>query len=107
MKIYSVSTKMFPFFQKVCLRDSIKYQMVGTNEKGYSVSLDCSNHEFKTIIEDCMCLIEQEKNYCKIPVYSFRTLTNPKKKERLMKLNNKRCFFVLRKDIGKYLQYTN
>lgn len=106
-RVYSVSERMMPFFIKVCKRDKVSFTMHGKNEKGFNVKIDCSNNQFKTLIEDAMCELERSLHNADIPVYSFRTLINPEKKKRLMKMNNRRCFYVLRKDREKYLQYIN
>ncbi len=102
-KIYSVSNRMLPYFEKICRRDKLSFISVGQNEYGVCVRMNVPNRRFKEVIEDCMCEIEKETYRSNIPVYSLRTLKDSNKLRNLMKINGKRSFHILKKDINKIL----
>lgn len=93
MREFKVSEVMKPYLEKVLQRDRIAYVM-----KEDTICVDASGNRFHEAVEDAMCEKESRNG---IPVYSFRTLTNPKKLERLQKLNGKTSYQCLSKDKDK------
>lgn len=54
-------------------------------------------------LEDVACE-KQSASYGGMPVYSLRTVTNPEKLGRLMKLNRTSAFIILKKDEQDFLK---
>jgi hypothetical protein len=86
----------------VCKRDNIEFTVEGRNDKGTSLSLPVSNRAFKVVLEDAMCELERYSRPSNIPVYSYRTITNPEKFKRLKRLNNRKGYYILKKDSKVY-----
>lgn len=104
MKQIYVSKKMKPYVQFVMERDKIPFEF-STNKKGYVLSFNGSNKDFTEVLEDALCEKQREESNSTIPVYSYNTLKNEKKRNRLMKLNRRKGFVVLRSDIKKVRQH--
>lgn len=106
MREVNVSNVMLPHVQKVLVRDHISYQIkqecVSKGEESVRLLLpETSNREFTVILEDALCEKQREETQSKIPVYSYRTLRNLKKRNRLMSLNGMKSFHILRQDVKK------
>ena len=79
-----VSSAMEPYIKFVLERDGIPYQMEKRPDF-WLFQMDMRN-----------------KYISRIPVYSFRTLMNRDKLERLMALNQRRGYHILKQDEAKY-----
>lgn len=96
-----VSSAMKPYIAYVLERDKIPYQ---TKEMSgfWLFQMDITNRRFTEVLEDALCEKQRNKYISRIPVYSFRTLMNSEKLERLMKLNQRRGYHILKQDELKY-----
>ena len=99
-KEIKVSTVMWPYVRSVLKRDEISYET--KKENGKILLLFSGNGKrFTEVLEDALCEKQRAESSSKLPVYSYRTLRNHEKRDRLMKLNNRRGFFVLKQDAEK------
>lgn len=99
-----VSDNRMPYLARVFERDGIKYQSEKSNGGGYLVHVPISNSRLKEAIsDDCLCMMESEK-YGGFPVYSLKTVSNPGKLSRLVKINHTNAFFILSRDEEAYLK---
>lgn len=99
-KTYSVTKSSYPYIEPICKRDGIEYEIKPSPKgNGYVFSADISRSRFKELIEDIAC--EKQRGNSKIPVYSYRTLQNNAKRERLSALNGTSAFHVLKSDQKK------
>ena len=106
MREVNVSSVMLPHVQTVLVRDHISYQIkqecISKGEESVRLLLpETSNREFTVILEDALCEKQREETQSKIPVYSYRTLRNLEKRNRLMSLNGMKSFHILRQDVKK------
>lgn len=101
-----VSKTMLPYVKYVLERDQINFVCYEEAElSNCIVSLAVSNRRFTEIIEDALCEKQRDETFCKTPVYSLRTIKNKNKRDRLMQLNQKKGFHILKKDMERYLLY--
>lgn len=96
-----VSSAMEPYIKFVLKRDGILYKAKKISDY-WLFQMDISNHRFTEVLEDALCEKQRNKYISRIPVYSFRTLMNREKLERLMKLNQRRGYHILKQDEAKY-----
>lgn len=85
----------------VCNRDNISYEVKEENEKSVTVEINARIDELEILEEDALCEKQRNDIGSKIPVYSYRTLINPEKKERLMKFYRHKGFIVYKPDLEK------
>lgn len=96
-----VSSAMKPYIEFVLKRDRIPYE--AKRESDYWMfTMSISNRRFTEVLEDALCEKQRNQYKSRIPVYSFRTLKNRDKLERLMCLNQKRGYHILKQDETKY-----
>lgn len=89
----------------VCDRDNINYQIVDENESEITIEIDLSEDAVEEFEEDVLCEKQRQETESKLPVYSYRTLTNREKRDRLMAFYGKRGFHTLRQDYEKAHNY--
>ena len=85
----------------VCDRDKVPYAIDEETESFIIVDITAKIDELEILEEDAMCEKQRNDAGSKIPVYSFRTLKNPEKKERLMKFYKRKGFIVYKPDEEK------
>ena len=104
MKEVKTSKAMMPYIIAVLQRDHIPFEI----RPGEKIFLpETSNRGFTIVLEDALCEKQRENTQNKLPVYSYRTIRNPKKLERLRKLNGRRGFHYLKQDKEKCRAYFN
>lgn len=98
-RAFNVSREMKEYVEQVLKRDDIPYQFT---ESGNSVTVPLSGNRFHIVVEDALC--EKQRHDCSphIPVYSYRTLMNRDKLNRLRTINKTNGFIILRKDRRRY-----
>lgn len=98
-RMFKVSKEMREYVEQVLKRDKIPYQF---DNEGTSVIVPVSGNRFHIVVEDALC--EKQRHDCSphIPVYSYRTLMNQNKLNKLRTINKTRGFIVLRKDRRRY-----
>ena len=101
MKTVNISEVMLPHLCKVLERDEIPYQEIRKEDQIQLYLPETSNRGFTVILEDALCEKQRDETKSKIPVYSYRTLKNREKRNRLMSINGKKGFHILRQDIEK------
>lgn len=102
MKLVRISDVMWPYIKTVLIRDGYTNIRTLTVNDGSYLDIDgISNRRFSEIMEDAQC----EKQRCEgnpdIPVYSYRTLKNRAKRNRLFRINKRHGFHVLIKDMER------
>lgn len=100
----NVSMVMKPYVSFVLKRDHIPYQCEPDKEN-YKFWIPISNRRFTEVLEDALCEKQRRETWSKTPVYSLRTLRNSQKMKRLIHLNGRKGFRILRQDKEKYMQY--
>ena len=102
MKSVRVSNVMWPYVHKVLARDGYSDMSFQTTKNGIFLEVDgMSNRRFSEVIEDAKCEKQRHEQNSGIPVYSYRTLKNKGKRNRLFAMNGKRGFHVLRQDVER------
>ena len=96
---------MCPHIQTVLKRDNIAFDFKQAEENKYTLLFDGSSRRFTEVLEDALCEKQRVENHSRIPVYSYRTLRNENKRQRLMKLNGRKGFVVINKDLDKVRRY--
>ncbi|MCC2255959.1 hypothetical protein LKD70_16325 [Ruminococcus sp. CLA-AA-H200] len=105
MKVKRVSNVMWPYIRDVMIRDSLDYSArTGTDDTVSLMIPGISNRRFSELLEDAKCEKQRKETESEIPVYSYRTLKDKKKRDRMFRLNGKRCFHVLRDDACKCIR---
>ena len=82
----------------VCNRDDIGIGNVIEEGDFVYADIECSEERLEEVLEDAQCEAQSKETLGHLPVYSYRTIKNPQKLHRLMKLNGRRGFYVLRAD---------
>ncbi|MCD8110012.1 MAG: hypothetical protein LUE14_07925 [Clostridiales bacterium] len=100
-KKYEVPRDMMTYLEIVLKRDAVEYKKEETNGKTFVLS-DVGEEEFEILLEDAECEAQRATYETGIPVYSYRTLTNPEKWRRLRKLNGMNGCHILKRDERKY-----
>lgn len=95
------SKALWPFIEQVCARDQISIRGKSIENDMVEAELICSADRSMEVLEDAMCEEQRDTTVSKIPVYSYNTLKNKEKLHRLMKLNGKHGFHVLKQDYEK------
>lgn len=102
MKSAKVSDVMWPYVHKVLERDGYSNMSFKSTNDGIILEVEgMSNRRFSEVVEDAKCEKQKHEQSSGIPVYSYRTLKNKRKRKRLFALNGKRGFHVLRQDIDR------
>ena len=96
-----ISSVMEPYIRNVLERDKIPYRSTVKND-GFVFYMPLTNRQFTEVLEDALCEKQRSESKSRIPVYSARTLLNREKRSRLMNLNGKQCFHILRADIETF-----
>lgn len=100
-KIYSTE-HWLENVKHVCDRDNYPYQVIASDGKGNTtVELDVTNEQLEELEEDALCEKQKHDAHSVIPVYSYRTLTNREKRNRLMEFYGKKGYCVLERDYEK------
>ena len=100
MKGRKVSEILQVYLDKVLDRDSVPHYFL--DGRMYT---ELPSRKFAVYIEDAICEMERDATYSKAPVYSFRTLCNTEKLQRLKGINNNDVFHILKSDTEKFRQY--
>lgn len=100
-RVRKVSSVMKPYIVLVLKRDGIPFVYTKV-EDDYVFTIQISNRRFTEVLEDALCEKQRERYISRIPVYSYRTLMNQSKLQRLQKLNNRSGYHVLKADEEKY-----
>ena len=82
IRAFNVSDGIKPYLERVMQRDCIPYRFKENNV----IETPLSGNAFHIVIEDALCE-KQRGDIRDIPVYSYRTITNPKKFKRLREIN--------------------
>ena len=102
-----VTNEDVPYFKIVAYRDGydIEFTMEGEDDDCLTdIAVIGADETVKEeFLEDVKCE-KQSTAYGGIPVYSLRTVSNPEKLERLMKLNHTRTFIPLKEEADVYLE---
>ena len=85
----------------VCNRDDITIGNVIEEGDSVYADIECSEERLEEVLEDAKCEEQSKETLGHLPVYSYRTIKNPKKLHRLMKLNGRRGFYILKADRQK------
>lgn len=97
VRAFNVSEGIKPYLERVMQRDRIPYRFTENN----IIETCISGNAFHIAVEDALC--EKERGDVRdIPVYSYRTITNPRKFKRLREINKMNSFKILSKDRNKY-----
>ncbi len=99
MKI-TVKTSEKRYIEHVLDRDNIPYTII-SDENGETVLNVSDEADKEEIMEDVRCEQQRESTDSKFPVYSYRTLQNKAKRDRLMSFYGRRGFHVLKSDETK------
>lgn len=92
------SKTLWPFIEQVCERDGISIKKRSEENEMIIADLICSTDRSMEVVEDALCEEQRNSTTAKLPVYSYNTLKNKEKLHRLMNLNGKRSFHVLKQD---------
>lgn len=102
MKLVRISDVMWPYIKTVLIRDGFaNIRTVTVKDRSYLDIEGMSNRRFSEIMEDAQCEKQRCESNPDIPVYSYRTLKNRDKRNRLIQLNNRHGFHVLKKDMER------
>ena len=87
MKRNRIFDDKYEFFQKVCQRDSVNYDVLTHRDDYYEVSFqpEITNSRFKELLEDIECEVQRSNYKFDRPVFSARTLCMPEKFSRLIR----------------------
>jgi hypothetical protein len=94
-RTFNISDTMRPYVIQVLERDNIPYSL-----QQLTITVPLTGNKFRVVMEDALC--EKQRDGSVLPVYSFRTLQNPQKFNRLRELNNKKGFYILERDRKKF-----
>lgn len=103
MKEFKIEKEMCPYVKIVMNRDKINGKL-SENKSGGVLTGELTDEEFEILMEDAACeeqRLRPEENPF-YPVYSFRTIMNAQKLERLRKHYKCGAFFILKKDEAQY-----
>lgn len=96
-----VSPVMYPYVVNVLKRDHINHTFQKDSDRNCYYLKGVSKKQFTVILEDALCEKQRNQTISKIPVYSYRTLKDKKKRNRLMALNRRKGFHILKADITR------
>ena len=84
------------------IRDITEYEFIKSDVNLYIwTSLSC--RQYRVMLEDAECEYERSLHRSNTPIYSFRTLMNPEKFQRLKLLNAAyHGFGILSKDVERF-----
>lgn len=85
----------------VCDRDSIPYQIIESDTENATVEFDVNEEQLEELEEDALCEKQKNDAHSMIPVYSYRTLVNKEKRDRLMSFYGMKGYCVLERDYEK------
>ena len=86
----------------VCNRDDFGTGNITEEGDFIYADIECSEERLEEVLEDAKCEAQRNATQARIPVYSYRTVKNPEKLERLKKLYGKNGFHVLQDDVEKF-----
>lgn len=101
MKLRKVSPALLPFVEDVCQRDGIPISEKKYEEERCWISVPVGSRRFTELIVDAKCE-KQRFESDGIPVLSYRTVRNTKKRRRILEANGTNAFHILREDAAKY-----
>ena len=99
------SKKEWENIEFVCNRDDIGIGNVIEEGDFVYADIECSEERLEEVLEDAKCEEQRNATRTRLPVYSYRTIRNPEKLERLRKLNGRRGFHYLKQDEDKCREY--
>ena len=101
-KKYFVPKGREKFLSTVLNRDGLNHYFEETEGRSYVwVCLSCK--EYRIMLEDAECEYERSLDKSNAPIYSYHTLMNPEKFQRLKRLNSDyHGFGVLSKDVQRF-----
>ena len=85
----------------VCNRDCLAYKIIERDESEITVEIELEDELIEEFEEDILCEKQRQGTGSKLPVYSYRTLINKEKRNRLMMFYGKRGYFVYKPDYEK------
>ncbi len=100
MKKRKISAFLLPYMEAVLKRDDLPYEVVREG-KDIFILVNVSARKFSEILEDALCIVQQEKSPSKVQVFSLKTIMNDDKRSRLMKNSGKKSYQILRADMAK------
>ncbi len=94
---FTTSGSMWPYVEKVFRRDGVSFNVISTDDEFDLVDASCNIPWRKWVeaITDALCEWQKSVKGDDTPVYSFRTLTDPEKLEKLRKINGTDEYDVL------------
>ena len=102
MKKYLVPDGKKNFLTTVLNRDEIDYDFMEIDGRLY-IWTPLSCRQYRVMLEDAECEYERSLHRSNTPIYSFRTLMNPEKFQRLKLLNAAyHGFGILSKDVERF-----
>lgn len=102
MKKYFVPDGKKNFLTTVLNRDEIDYDFMEIDGRLY-IWTPLSCRQYRVMLEDAECEYERSLHKSNTPIYSFRTLMNPEKFQRLKLLNAAyHGFGILSKDVERF-----
>ncbi|MCD8012908.1 MAG: hypothetical protein LUG99_07000 [Lachnospiraceae bacterium] len=105
---FTTSDEMFPHLKAVLDRENIEYKIedkiVNGEERKFFVT-GISEEQHLEFVEDAVCEYQRERDHVRVPVYSYKMLTNPEILRRLMKINGTDKYEVLIKDRKRWKEY--
>ena len=104
-KKIKVSQFMWPYVQFVLLRDEISYEVKEKQTNTLLLSFGGSGKRFTEVLEDALCEKQRVESASNVPVYSYRTIRDHKKRLRLEKFYGRRGFHTLKQDYEKAHNY--
>ena len=103
MKERNVSEFLLPFMEFVLNRDAISYEVRKENGR-VKISTELSARQYKRIRNDALC--EVQRGDSEIPVFTYETRSDPKKRERLLDFYGTNGYVPYKKDLERFELYT-
>lgn len=91
----------WPNVKHVCERDKYPYDIIDEDDTSITVDITVAEELMDELEEDALCEKQRQETGSKLPVYSYRTLVNKEKRDRLMAFYGKRGHFVYKSDYEK------
>lgn len=91
-----------PHVIHVLQRDSLIYE-IRQEKDGFALYSDLTQSRLHEVLKDALCEKQRQSTAAEIPVYSYETLMNRAKFNKLSRFYGWKGFHVLKKDTEKYL----
>ena len=95
-----ISEGLTKYVKIICQRDHIPHTITTVEDGKFSLKIPTQVNADE-LLEDVLCEQQRDQTNAKIPVYSYRTLSDKEKLERLMDYYGKKGFHVLKEDEKK------